>query len=88
MPRHPIPVILIGRLGVDENFKGQGLGAGLLKNALLRCLNASEEVGVRAVIVDAKDEHARAFYQHFGFETLLDSPNRLFLLIKDLRRNI
>jgi GNAT superfamily N-acetyltransferase len=88
MPRHPIPVLLIARLAVDERCKGKGLGAGLLKNALLRCLNASREVGIRAVIVDAKNEAARRFYQHFDFESFPESRNRLFLLLKDLRRII
>lgn len=88
MPKHPIPVLLIARLAVDKRFKGQGLGAGLLKNALLRCLNASSEVGVRAVIVDAKNDAARRFYEYFDFEAFPDDPKRLFLLIKDLRRSI
>jgi GNAT superfamily N-acetyltransferase len=86
MPRHPIPVLLLARLAVDERFKGQGLGAGLLKNALLRCSNAAREVGVRAVIVDAKNEVARRFYQRFNFEVFPEDPNRLFLLMKDLNR--
>lgn len=86
MPRHPIPVVLLARLAVDEKMKGFGIGAGLLKNALLRCLNAAGEVGVRAMIVDAKNEEARKFYEHFDFEGFPEDRNRLFLLIKDLRR--
>lgn len=88
MPRHPIPVLLIARLAVDQNFKGMGLGAGLLKNALLRCLNASGEVGVRAVIVDAKNEAARSFYEYYDFEVFPENPKRLYLLIKDMRKNL
>ena len=88
LPRHPIPVLLIARLAVDQNFKGMGLGAGLLKNALLRCLNASCEVGVRAVIVDAKNEAAQRFYEHYDFEVFPENPKRLYLLIKDLRKNL
>jgi GNAT superfamily N-acetyltransferase len=88
MPRHPIPVVLLARLAVDQNFKGRGLGAGLLKNALLRCLNASREVGLRAIIVDAKNAAARRFYEHFNFETFPEENNRLFLLIKDLRNSL
>lgn len=88
MPRHPIPVVLLARLAVDQNLKGRGLGAGLLKNALLRCLNASKEVGVRAVIVDAKNDAARRFYAHFDFEAFPEDPDRLFLLIKDLRKGL
>jgi N-acetylglutamate synthase-like GNAT family acetyltransferase len=55
---------------------------------LLCCLNASDEVGVRAVMVDAKNENARRFFEHFGFEAFQADPNRLFLLLKDLRKNI
>lgn len=88
MPRHPIPVVLLARLAVDQNFKGRGLGAGLLKNALLRCLNASKGVGVRAIIVDAKNDVARRFYAHFGFEAFPEDSGRLFLLIKDLRKSL
>lgn len=88
LPRHPIPVILLARLAVDQNFKGRGLGSGLLKNALLRVLNASREVGVRAIIVDAKDDAARRFYEHFNFEGFPEDSRRLFLLIKDLRKSI
>jgi GNAT superfamily N-acetyltransferase len=86
MPRHPIPVVLLARLAVDRGFRGRGLGSGLLKNALLRCLNAAAEVGVRAVIVDAKNADARRFYRHFNFEAFAEDANRLFLLVKDLRR--
>lgn len=88
LPRHPIPVILLARLAVDQNFKGRGLGAGLLKNALLRVLNASRKVGVRAFIVNAKDDAARRFYEHFNFEGFPEDSRRLFLLIKDLRKSI
>lgn len=86
MPRHPIPVVLLARLAVDQKFKGQGMGSGLLKNALLRCLNASRVVGVRAIIVDAKNDAARRFYEHFNFEAFPKDEKRLFLLIKDLRK--
>ena len=88
LPRHPIPVLLIARLAVDQNFKGMGMGAGLLKNALLRCLNASSEVGVRAVIVDAKNDAARSFYEYYDFEVFPENSKRLYLLIKDLRKSL
>lgn len=88
MPRHPIPVVLLARLAVDQNVKGRGLGAGLLKNALLRALNASREVGLRAIIVDAKNDAARRFYEHFDFEAFPEDSGRLFLLINDLRKSL
>ena len=63
----PIPVILIGRLAVDQAHKGKGLGASLLQHALLKGLEASRIVGARAFIVDALNEDAERFYSRFGF---------------------
>jgi len=75
----PIPVILIGRLAVDQAFKGKGIGAGLLKDALLRIVSAAEEIGVRAVLVHALNEQARTFYLQNGF---YDSPtNEMTLMV-------
>jgi GNAT superfamily N-acetyltransferase len=85
---HPVPVILLARLAVDETEMGHGLGAGLLKDALLRCVQAAEIIGCRALMVHAKDDAARAFYQHFGFEISGDDPCRLFLLLKDIKRSL
>ena len=83
--RHPIPVILLARLGVDVREQGAGLGRALLKDALLRALAASEEIGARAVLVHALDHEARAFYERFDFEASPTDPLHLFLLMKDLR---
>ena len=75
----PIPVILLGRLAVDNEFKGQGIGTGLLKDALLRAVSAAEEIRVRAVLVHALDENARRFYEKHGF---YESPtNELTLMV-------
>lgn len=68
LARHPVPIILLARLAVDQKEKGRGLGHALLKDALLRALQASELVGCRAVLVHAKDAAAQAFYQRFGFK--------------------
>lgn len=66
LPRYPIvPAILLGRLAVDERYQGQGLGAFLLVDALRRSLMS--EIAAIAVVVDAKDEQAQAFYEHHGF---------------------
>lgn len=62
-----VPLLLIGRLAVDEAYQGQGLGAELLFDALSRCLTASEIVGVRAVATHATDDAAVSFYQRHGF---------------------
>ena len=83
-PGYPISVILLARLAVDKTEQGQGLGAALLKNALQRCLQASESIGARAVLVHAIDTEAKAFYQHFGFEECIVDDLHLMLLIKDI----
>ena len=86
LPRLDIPVVLIGRLAVDRNTQGTGLGASLLVDALRRSLQISEQVGIRAVDVDALDQDARSFYQKFGFRSLLDDPRHLFLPIHEIRK--
>ena len=80
----PIPVVLIGRLAVDERFKGTGLGASLLQDALLRCVEAARSVGIRAIIVDPLNDSAAAFYRRFGFETMPQADDgAMFILVKD-----
>lgn len=79
LPRYPIPVALIGRLAVDTDFKGKGLGAILLADACQKVAQASAVLAVAGIIVDAKDEAAVAFYQHFGFIDLPGQANRLLL---------
>ena len=81
LPRHPIPVVLLARLAVDQTVQGSGLGKRLLIDALLRCRNLSTQLGIHAVEVDAIDEQAKAFYEKFGFVALRDSPLHLYLPI-------
>jgi len=83
---HVVPVILLARLAVDRSVQGTGLGAALLKDALLRAAGASQEIGARAVLVHAKDEQAKGFYSRFDFEASPTDPLHLFLLMKDVRR--
>lgn len=63
----PIPVLVLGRLAVDKGYAGRGFGKGLLKDAILRTLTASEIAGVRALVVHAIDDEAAKFYKKFGF---------------------
>ena len=84
----PVPVALLARLGVDRTAQRRGLGQALLKDALLRVDQASEHLGVRAVMAHAKNEPAKAFYRVFGFETSPINPLWMFLLLKDLRRSV
>lgn len=84
-PRHLIPVMLLARLAVDKTEQGRGLGRALLKDALLRTAQAADIAGIRALIVHAKDDEARAWYEGFDFEPSPTDPCHLFLLMKDLR---
>ena len=86
LPRLDIPVILIGRLAVDQSVQGQGLGALLLVDALRRSMRISDQIGIRAVEVDALDDTARNFYLKFGFRPLLDDPRHLFLSMQEIRK--
>jgi GNAT superfamily N-acetyltransferase len=81
LPRHPVPVVLLARLAVDQSVQGQGLGGFLLADALRRCLGLAGQLGVHAVEVDAIDEEARAFYEKHGFVALQDDRLHLYLPI-------
>ena len=84
LPRHPIPVILLARLAVDSAEQGRGLGAALLKDALLRTVQAAEIAGLRAMLVHAKDDAAKRFYEKFGFEPSPTDAYHLFLKLSDI----
>lgn len=78
LPRYPsVPAVRMGRLAVDQAFKGQGLGGALLADALERV--ARSDIAAFAMMVDAKDQSAVAFYRHHGFIALQESPLCLFL---------
>lgn len=81
----PVPVILLSRLAVDGKEQGSGLGKNLLRDAIHRAVEASEIIGVRALLVHALNDTARAFYAHFGFEPSPTDPLHLLLLINDAR---
>lgn len=87
MPQ-PIPVILLGRLAVDERHQGAGLGASLLQDAVLRVAGAAELVGVRALLVHAIDEAAVSFYRHFGFTPSPIDEATLFLTMHAINASI
>lgn len=87
-PKHPIPVILLARLAIDESEQRKGLGKTLLKDALFRISNAADEIGARAVLVHALHDKARKFYEGFDFEASPIHPLKLMLLMKDLRANL
>jgi len=83
--RHPIPLMILARLAVSLAWKGKGIGAGLLKDGMLRTLQAADIAGIRAFSVHAKDEEARAFYEHFHFIPSPVDPMHMFVLLKDIK---
>ena len=85
LARHPVPVMILARLAVDRLHQGKSLGRALLKDALLRTLQAADIAGIRTVLVHAKDEAARQWYESWEFETSPTDPFQLYLMIKDLK---
>lgn len=85
LARHPVPIMLLARLAVSVAWQRKGMGKGLLKDALLRTLQAANIAGLRAFAVHAKDEEARAYYEQFDFIPSPSDPFHLFILLKDIR---
>lgn len=79
LPRYPVSCFRLGRLAVRKDRRGQGLGKLLLACAVDRCLKARNDVAAYALIVDAKDESARQFYERYGFTAFADEPMALYL---------
>ncbi len=87
LPRYPsIPAVRVGRLAVDARFQGRGLGGALLADALRRVMGSAP--AVYALLVDAKDEKAAAFYRHHGFIALLSQPLTLFLPVATAEKSL
>ena len=83
-----VPVLLLGRLAVDQGEQGRGLGAYLLQDAVLRTLQVADQVGVRALLAHAANERAAAFYARFEFEPSPTDPLHMLLLLKDARAQL
>ena len=89
MPHHPVPVVILTRLGVDRAAQGRGVGRALLRDALVRVASAADEIAARALLIHCQDEAAKAFYRQFGeFEESISDPLHLFLLMSDLRKSL
>ena len=84
-PPDPIPCLLIGQLAVDQRYAGQGIGSGLVKDALRRCVAGAEIVAGRAVVVRAIDAEAERFWQSWGFIPARDNPSVLMRSMQDVR---
>jgi len=80
----PIPVMVLGRLAIDSNMQGQRLGAALLKDALLRTVSVSKNVGIRAILVHAISEDAKRFYLGYGFQVSPIDPMTLVLPVRHI----
>ena len=83
---HSIPIMLLARLAVDLHWQKKGVGAGLLKNAMLRTVQAADIAGIRALVVHAKDRAAKGFYEHFNFLPSSSDPLHCFIILKDVRK--
>ena len=81
----PVPAILLARLAVDQSHQGAGLGRSLLRDVLLRCVEAAEAIGARVLLVHAKHDAAKAWYLRYGFEESPTDPLHLVMLMKDVR---
>jgi len=87
-PPNPLPCLLLGQLATDQNWIGKGIGTGLLKHALQRCVMAAELIGGRALIVNAVDIEAQVFWQRRGFIASKDDPLILFRSIADIAASL
>ena len=79
LPRYPVPILRVGRLAVDRSAQGQGIGQQLMAFALKLALDFSKSVGLYAVVIEAKHDRAKAYYQSMGFQSTLDDPLCLYL---------
>ncbi len=87
LPRYEaLPAMLIGRLAVDRQYRGQGFGELLLVDALSRCFKLSLEIGAMAIVVDAKDEGAARFYERYGFRRFEDLPLKLYMPMAEIQQ--
>jgi GNAT superfamily N-acetyltransferase len=86
MGNYSIPVLILARMAVRQDFQGRGLGKALLRDVILRAMAISEQAGVRALISHPVDEAAKQFYLQFGFAENLNNPKELYLLLKDAKK--
>jgi GNAT superfamily N-acetyltransferase len=82
----PVPVMVIGRLAIDRSIQGQGIGPALLRDAVLRTLQAAEIAGIRAILVHAISERAKRFYEKWGFTSSPVEPLTLMITVAEARK--
>jgi GNAT superfamily N-acetyltransferase len=88
LARHPVPIMLLARLAVDMVWQQRGVGRALLRDAVLRTVQAADIAGIRALAVHAKDDQARRYYEQFEFVASPADPLHLLVLLKDIRRRL
>ncbi|OGQ86225.1 MAG: GNAT family N-acetyltransferase [Deltaproteobacteria bacterium RIFOXYD12_FULL_56_24] len=81
----PIPVVVLGRLAVDQSFQGKGIGRALIRDAGYRVIQAADVIGIRGLMVHALSDDAKSFYEHVGFEASALDPNMLMITLNDLK---
>jgi GNAT superfamily N-acetyltransferase len=86
LPERPIPAILLARLAIDQSLRGQGMGGRLLRDCFERCLLLADQIGMHSLTVDAIDDEAAKFYEHFGFTRFTGQPDKLFLPLAVIRK--
>lgn len=84
----PIPVVVLGRLAVDQSLQGKGIGRGLVRDAGLRVIQAADAIGIRGMIVHAMSHEAKAFYERLGFEPSPLDPLMLMATLADLKASL
>jgi GNAT superfamily N-acetyltransferase len=84
LPQHPIPCVLLARLAVASSQHGKGVGARLLRDCFERCLLLAQQIGIHAIVVDAIDEAAAQFYEHFDFVRFVKQQHKLILPLSKL----
>jgi len=87
-PPDPIPCLLLGQFATDRSYAGRGIGTGLLKHALARCVAGARLIGGRALVVHALDERAAAFWRRRGFLPSRDDPLTLFRSLPDIAASL
>jgi GNAT superfamily N-acetyltransferase len=82
----PVPVMILGRLAVDKSYQGQGIGEGLLRDAVLRTMQAAEIAGIRALLVHAISADAKRFYERYGFITSPVDPMTVMITLSEAEK--
>jgi predicted N-acetyltransferase YhbS len=84
----PIPVVILGRLGVDQTIKGKGIGSALVRDAILKIMVAAESLGIRAVVIHALNNRVKSFYESLGFIPSPTDPMILMATLNDLKASL